>query len=440
MAFARIRSLRARRSTPPSPAVTAAKDADIAEDFDSCIGKTTDHPTEITVQIDEDLPIKEIAIDPQSSSINEVDASTPELWNIPSLNPMCSCGLTNLLCLTDGLCGIIPPPPPLAATPNKVASPYFLKVEKTNKCTTPSPRDTGDCSTSRAADGLEESETKVVVKQDVVNQVEQCEKDKGADGKSKRVETVRSLHLQVGPLETREKSDNSGQNNECKQQQQQVDSPEFVTEERIRLPIRAGRNVRKQSPVAMNYRQPTLPSARNGLSRLPARAGRRNKTQEDTITETNPHEKSSQHRRFAERRRALIAATKKEEPILPSRDEPFIDIPLIDISHTVSFENEEIIETMVVSKVESTHCHHDELCRGESNATKGSSVDCTNETLEETFEETIDYDTDDSELDFEKQDNDRITKAGWITRQLHREARRDRIEGIQSVELVYTLD
>jgi hypothetical protein len=269
---------------------------------------------------------------------------------------------------------------------------------------------------------LEEGEAQVAV-----NHVEKCEEDKGADGKSKKADTVRSLHLQVAPLETREKSVNqscdSRKNNECKQQQQ-VDTPEFVTEERICLPIRAGRNVRKQSPAAMNYRQPTLPSVRNRLSRLPVRAGRENEIQEDTITETNSQEKTFQRIRFAERRRALIAATKKEEPILPTRDEPCIDIPPIDISHTVSFENEEVIETMAVSKVESTHGHHDELCRGESNATKGSSVDCTNETLEE----------------FEKQGNDRITKAGWITRQLHREGRMDRIEGIQSVELVYTLD
>lgn len=83
--------------------------------------------------------------------------------------------------------------------------------------------------------------------------------------------------------------------------------------------------------------------------------------------------------------------------------------------------------------------------RGESNTTKGdSSLDYTssNETLEETFGETFDYDTDDSELDNieSKEKNDRITKAGWITRQLYREGRRDRIDGAQSVELVYTVD
>jgi hypothetical protein len=224
------------------------------------------------------------------------------------------------------------------------------------------PRDRGVCSISKAVSELEEKDAEVVVKE-----VQLSENEKAPDGKKN---TVQSLHLQVGPLVAKETSaqycvrNNLEQGNEC--EQQDVDNPE----QRIRLPVRAGRNKRHATsantddaePSTFGHRQTNLSTTRSRINRLPVRAGRSNRIRENTTTETSLHEKSSQRRGFAERRRALIAATKKEER---TRDEQCIDIPLINISHTISFGNEEIIETTTVDHSDKITHFHDELCKSQ---------------------------------------------------------------------------
>jgi hypothetical protein len=476
MTFARIRSLRTNRRNTPSP---------VASPPPKPITKVNALPENI--EIDDELPMEEIAIDlTQQEDTDETGRAYPprslEFWSVDSKRtiPTCNCGLTanGLLCFTDGLCGIIPDPPGETPTVErkKPQSPFFLKVDRVDPNRTgfiTPPRDRGDvCSLSRAVSELEEvdAEKRMAEVKAYVEQKQQ----------QRVLNTVKSLHLQVGPLEKNEENDKSQvvvrdeahPKSEVEAKNETVYKPKF-SNERIRLPIRAGRmqsrdnaaaytdDVEASSNGQVDYRVNTRAPAnfqatsRTRISRLPVRAGRVTAIQETQIT-TEPTSSGSgryvPRRGFIERRRCLIAATKKqEEPIIQHpRDEKYNmdEIPLIDISHNVSFENEEEIEA-AMGDFENNHCTgtcgKSEMFRGESDTTKGSldyTTTSSHETLEETFEETIEEDSQaPSSLDFEGEGtvDDRITKAGWITRQLYREGRRDRIEGAQSVELVYTL-
>ena len=499
MAFARIRSLRSHRrrnSTTPTIVASPPETKELPETSPIEIeGKIQMEDAEI-----EELPIKEIAIDltqNDSNNNNTHQSHSFEVWNIHQNIPTCNCGLSaanGIPCLTDGLCGIIPPPP-VETQKNTPKSPFFLKVPKVNPnksgfITPPRERRGEVCSISPVVSELGEVDGEEKQQQQQQPQVEteqlsvepvkqpglnEVERNHVANNK------VQSLHLQVRPLEkSNETSGNKNDDGISSQKSEQTYKPKYSSE-LIRLPMRAGRSKLRDIPVqnadvdevSPDRQRRTRPSAvtakstdrmsiptqtqslptayKNRITRLPVRAGRTNKVRDDNDVDLIENGRSSR-RGFAERRRYLIAATKKEEPpIIPqlADDKSCIDyFPLIHISHDLSFDNDEEIEATMTNSTTPNHAEvcKSKMCRGESNTTKGSldyTTASSHETLEETFEETFEYSSEgESTLAFEKVGcaDDRITKAGWITRQLYRDCRRDRVDGAQNVELVYTLD
>lgn len=223
---------------------------------------------------------------------------------------------------------------------------------------------------------------------------------------------------------------------------------------RSRLRDKSAENLDGAKPVqgmSIPTQTKTLPRAnRARITRLPVRAGRTDKAKQINALDTVKSDRNSR-RSLAERRRCLIATTKKEVPIIPqpADDKSCIDyFPLIHISHDLSFDNDEEIEATMADSITLYHAEvsKSKMCRGESNATKGTldyTTASSHETLEETFEETFEYSSEEeSTLVFDKMGaaDDRITKAGWITRQLYKDCRRDNVDGATNVELVYTLD
>ena len=414
------------------------------------------------VEIDEDLPTKEVTIDlsQQDTYANVTDNAYSleyqelQNGNSPWNSPMCNCGLNandGILCLTDGLCGVISNPMPIldimTPTPEKkcLQYPIFIKVDKVerNKSITPPCDDNSVSSTLPAVNDLE-AENLAQPQQEEPNNNHQKDDPNHEDAWPIQTATNQADTMQS---QTEQGNENLGEGN--------INTYEKSLD-RFRLPVRAGKHNPHMNADGMDRRaqNASLDINKARRLRLPVRAGRVSKFQEETF-EPIPN-RTVPRKGFADRRRCLIAASKKQDPpISPNRKKHMNYIPFIDVSHNMSFEYDEEFEaTMQNSRNrDSNEVCKDNNCRGQSpttiNTMKGSldyTTASSHETLEETLEETFEYSFDSDQLNqhYDKEateiaDN-RIIKAGWITRQLFREGKRDMVDDGQCVELVYTAE
>ena len=425
-------------------------------------------------EIDRDLPMKEVTIDlsQQDTYVNVISDSYSlryqELQSGNSTWKTCNCGLEandGILCLTDGLCGVISSPIAImdVKPPDKksLQYPIFIKVDKVdrNKSVTPPCGGGSACSILPAVSDLE-VENIVQSRQVQKEQNHKHQKDELNLNDSERTRvlqgTVNSLHLHVRPIQTKknqaDKMQSQTEQDKDKLGEGNISPPENSVE-RIRLPIRAGKHKPHENADGIEHRAQNASLDTNKARRLqlPIRAGRVSRFQE---THEPILERTAPRKSLAERRRCMIAVSKKQEPPISPNPKRYINyIPFIDVSHNMSFEYDEELETTMQNSrdEDGNEVCKDKMCRGQSpttiNTTKGSldyTTASSHETLEETLEETFEcsFDSDQSNQKYDKEAietaGDRNTKAGWITRQLFREGRRDTVDGAQCVELVYT--
>ena len=434
--------------------------------------------------LDENLPFKEIAIDmsqhPDETVVDE-GCYAPrclEFWKVQHVMSTCNCG--NTFCVTDGLCGIIPPAlnaysEAKASRGRNNQSPSFIKVEKMN------PNKSGFIvrrenrgsvsSISRAVGDLEELD----------------EEEQQHHNTPKRVlKRMESYHVAVLPLKHSSDDSFSGIDKEesvhhlpkeiAVNASKEMHKLRFV-HDRVLLPMRAGRNksrdvdgdgispdgqvkLRSSSPINNSETgSKTATNNKSRISRLPMVVGKMNKTQvrKTSVLATGEGEKNGapfdeqevSRNEFIERRRCLIAATRKKS--MPgghqetkSEHHPLDEVldfePMIDVSHDVSFEEiesthrESKTNNLAGNKVKKENVYQS------ASKTNHKSIDYSLEsgmTTEETYEEESEEPAYVSD-EMHKREVKRNTKAGWITRQLGRKGRMDIIEGVQNIELVYT--
>ena len=432
MAFSRIRSLRAKRSSRRSNASPQ-------------VIPSPPEPVTESPAVDEKLSIKEISIDTSEKneeSIDEDPLPPFEYSRVEHLQNMFlyDCGIANsILSLTSELWGNINNP---TNGEDKEApqSPTFLKVNKVNQKKSEIVAPLGDKksvgSLSRDVSDVEEVQQEQQNGKSIKQLKHKSGQQKPGTKENNRKEksaTVKTLHLHVGPLEQNVHSNNTGESTQSESSDEtskieHTHMPKFPTPKAC-LPMRAGRkksNDRQQSSRG-NTRLPAANRAR--ISRLPVRAGRVGRYHEQKAASVRPTEtgRTVSRNTLIERRRCLIAATKNQDQLT-----------------TPPREGKGCIYDTALQQNASDNHDQTEACkskmrRGETNTTKGTA--CSQETLEETFEETFEYDSEESFPAYENEDaDDRITKAGWITRQLYREGIRDQMAGVENIELVYTLD
>ncbi|KAL3801343.1 hypothetical protein HJC23_006953 [Cyclotella cryptica] len=359
--------------------------------------------------------------------------------------------------------------------------PSFLKVDKVDPVKAgfivPPHKRGRVCSLSRAVSRLEKLEKQ---KPPHSSAEQNTKQSKNKNTRERVMERVQSLHLEVSPVgKNKVGSCNVIAEQEeltaCTEKKVEVPKPRFV-HDRIRLPIRAGRNKgrggnraktsdgndvsQEKSFASQNCSRadgnrfgssrsnnPSSPT-KAIISRLPLRAGRVVKSRQDTNStapvakdDQDIHPLDSQHLRkgFIERRRCLIAATKTHnEPDSHHCEIDWINTGRVDILQETSFENCSDNETMIWDNKDNNarpDKNNSKLFCTESKITR-SNTSSSNATCEETLE----AESNESSLviDEKEKGRNKITKAGWITRQLGREGVLDSIEGVQNIELVYT--
>ncbi|KAL7516439.1 hypothetical protein ACHAWX_001453 [Stephanocyclus meneghinianus] len=423
-----------------------------------------------------------------------------EFWKVDRIPTCATCGLENrddvLGFDIDNLCGVVmgsstsePKNTCIMARKSKkiindVQYPSFLKVEKVDPVKSGfivPPQNRGRvCSLSRAVSDLEKLDEDQPLQPSAEQHVKQEKCSLQEITEERMMERVQSLHLEFTPMKKNHVASNSVVVREeelAPSTEKTVEAPkQRYVHDFVRLPIRAGRNKGRaaKSGDAKDISQDGSNESRNGysidqnrfsnsrvnnqtqstrkarISILPIRAGRVSRSHQgkNTSAGSAKHDEATiqleselPKKGFIERRRCFIAATKTNtdsDTVSRHNEIAWIDDNPLEVSQETSIENCSDNETMKWDNKDNSNRNgkiNSKLFCSESKTTK-SSTSSSNASSEDNVGDASDESS--SVFDEKGEGTTKITKAGWITKQMGRDGLIDSIEGVQNVELVYT--